>query len=1641
VSARNLCIVPLVALIVAFAAQSGWAECRLTETEVEGEPALVLENDFVQLRLRPTLGGRIDRFLYKPTNTPLTALTDGGALVDRVWNYANRDIYFQWTNAAYGYKLEPGAERAAVTLSCPGSAGVIGQRMAFEKTISLSADSAAVRADYTFSIATDAMVPQRAGLWWHNKLGVPQETTTYYVPTLQGIKSLAYGAGASGPYWWYDVARGWAAALGESGTGVAAITDYRKLMCFFHAMRGEVAMLEWAFRSEEIPNGGSTSTTVWLVPFSGLTAVSGASEQVVGEIQAAEQVSPDQAKAGVPVTVKLTGPQQWSAQVKMTWQRLPEGKVNELPAWEAQLSPESVAEKQLELQLPEPGTYVLRAQALSGDRLAADFFAQIVVGEASGEITIAPLQDRLGREGERLEDKIAGTAAAKYMPPSEEIVTPHMKWAKPYAGGKLKALILNDFTEGRETIELAQRLDMEYVAPHISSPYSMSDTTRAQAMDIVRDCLQGELDVILISGISAAILTDDVVEMMLDKVRAGSGLIMVNPNHCSEALWAALPFSAALGTKRQNNKWQAVAQHYLTVGIPWEELPPTDTYKYDTAGEVLVEAGDLPLLAVRETGQGRVVCLAYATGWSVPGGYKNALTPWIQFAPTRFAYWEYYFSLLAKCMVWAGQKEPPVQLVSVAPEQDPYMMRLDQQPALKLNVTNSAAAVELVARVTVNDQHGRLVRSFDKAFVAPPGTSDLAILLPELYGGLHLADIIVEDAQGRKVTWATVPVHVQPPVAVTGLNADDDIYRAGDTVSAQVALSAIEPAPATVRLVTTLTDAYGRVVVQQEQQAAAQGDCDVTLEMPVPLATTAVLRVEARDDKGLLSAAEQKLLTMPPAWDRREWTAFRSMVTRTPVGGYSRQYLQQVRTDLVKNVGIDTCNTTSQWLDDTEQRSTFAVGMHSQVFGVAANVLSVTRARSKDHLTFAQQREAYVRTHDKQYLQRAWCLNADDTRQAVGAYLEKTAAAVARYRPLGYVCGDELSVTDHTTPFDYDFNPGCLEKFRQWLQQQYPSLAALNAEWDTDFATWHEVMPMTADEVGDRSNYAPWADHRTFMEVTLAEFIRWMDRTLESYDPGARLGTSGTQPAAPYGGHDWWRLSHAFDFLRAYDSQNMGEMHRSFNDQMLVATVWSHYQVKDPVVGHRLWHVLLNGADGAVYFNTDTLVKPDDYTYTQAAADGGKHIIEMRSGVARLLHECDGRAADVYMHYSQPSIHGTFITGSETSFKDNRAGWVKAIEDNALQMKFLSYAQLEAGELTKLMPAAFILPYSVAISDKEAEQIKAYVEAGGVLIADARTGLMDEHCAPRSAGVLDELFGIERTEINPKARRRDGEAVFTKALGECDPTPIVFQDLSGDTTIKVTSGTALGEMAGTPVLIVRNVGKGKAVLLNLFMDSYPRRRDLAVEQPLRQLLGEVFDLAGVKPFAQIAAPDAGRYYVARYYSGDADYLGILRGLDGEATGEAEASPRHFLMQVEFPRQAHVYDLRGGEYLGTTDHTEKLMAEGHCQMYSLLPYQVTAVSVTPRAKTKQPGDRVAYQVGLVSDGQQPGMHVFRVQVSDPSGVKDYYGTQITADDGSGEAEFDLALNDAPGTWEIRATDVATGISGTAQFTVTAARGGE
>ncbi|MCE5237770.1 beta-galactosidase [bacterium] len=1600
-----------------------FAACTVQQQTVGGEPVVVLDNDLVRVTVAPMRGGQISDIVLKATGKHLCA-EETGLFVDRVWNYDDPQIYQQWEKLPYEFKLKGGGTDAAVELTRRGNGDVAG-RMIVHKTFSLTDGSAAIRADYRFEIAQEAMTPMRIGMWFHGRPGVRGEKNTFVLPSDGKIQEIAYGAGAKGEYWWYQPERGWLAARGESGDGLAICMEYKRLMLFYQWLHDAMPGLEWAFRSFDIQNGESLDTTVWLVPFQGLPNVTGAAPEVVGALEIAPQVAADAKEVPFKVTLSGSGPAECTLR---TYIKGPDGQ--ESKRTESQLTlkplPTFSASTDTFVKPAGPGTYVVRAVVEIGGKSVLEFERPCIVRQATGQYALQPLEQRLGREGEKFGDKMATAGNA---PPdlklSGEIVTPHTPWARPYARGKTRALIINSYLTGRETIELAQRLDLDYVAPTVGSSYELGYTigllpreiNLKQSQGYVRAALKQDYDVILIGGLTGAFFDQELLDAIFAKVRNGTGLVWVQPNKLPAEAEALLPLTQFKPTNLPQLTWKKTADHALTAGLPWEALPQTGCSAYKANGELLALAGDRPLLAVREEGKGRIVGLGYNTSWQGPGSYSNGITPWVRNATQQFPYWDYHYGLLARAMLWAARREPELRVKEVSGQLPGDPISSSTEGVIGVTVDNPGPARQVEAWVGIRDEFGQVEAQSTLKCQVPTGVGAIYPKWPgRMTCGLHLVDVILREG-GKVVAWGSgaVKPSMQWVATLKDLKTDKECYGGGDTLAATVGLTGAAPGRK-LTLQWLLTDALGRLLATQTVPVeAGKSEATGTLAVPEPLAQAGVVRAVLLDEGKPLSVQQAQVLLMPTRTARRDWNPMTWTLWGNPAGAYSVDSLHQVASDQCRRMGLDTVQVSSSWLQPEENRSNYEAGFRLMPYGIGGNPLRLPERQGRDGKPgFHDLQEQYVKTHDKQYLVRPVSLEDPAMRAEQAKQIAERVKVLAPFKPMGYCLGDELGTTYYTTPFDFDFSPVSLAAFRQWLQTQYADLAALNREWETQFATWDEVMPMTALEVAKRGNYAPWADHRTYMEFAFADYMKFVRDEVRKTDPEGRIGISGTQAAEAYGGFDWWRLAHTLDFIQAYDHQNTGEMHRSFG---MVSLPWWGYASLNPDLSYTMWNRFLNQARGGSFFVYNYMLNPD-MTLPKSAADGLSDIRDQQAGLGLLLALC-ARPPDVLVHYSQASIHAAYICDNDDLFRNNRDGWMRAIDDCGMQADFISYAEIENGKLATFKaagtrPRVLILPYSQALSAKEVEAIRAFVQAGGVVIADGRPGLMDEHCRTLPQGALDEVFGI--------ASKPDG--VEKMLQGDLALRGLKVDDYCASPSLTLTTGKARADIAGKPAYILNQYGKGGAILLNMFLNSYPRRQELGAENVLSAFVHTVFDSIGAESYCEVSVSSGHRVKVRHFVNGAAHYVGFLR--DTKPGGCTVSTVQKLGMQV--------YDARQGKYVGTGRLSFEMTA-GEARLLTLLPEQVAAVRVQASATKLAPGAQVQYTVAAL--GQKTKLpRAFGVEVTDPAGtLRSYYGAQLAATQDVARGSFQLALNDTPGKWQIVATDLATGTKGAASFTVT------
>jgi hypothetical protein len=366
-------------------------------------------------------------------------------------------------------------------------------------------------------------------------------------------------------------------------------------------------------------------------------------------------------------------------------------------------------------------------------------------------------------------------------------------------------------------------------------------------------------------------------------------------------------------------------------------------------------------------------------------------------------------------------------------------------------------------------------------------------------------------------------------------------------------------------------------------------------------------------------------------------------------------------------------------------------------------------------------------------------------------------------RPLFYNLADESGIADLAAAWDFDRSAPSLQGFREWLQGQYPSLAALNAEWGTEFAAWGAVQPMLTDAAIQRTdgNFSAWSDFKAWMDVAFARAVRVGTDAVHATDPAALAALEGGQIPG-WGGYDYTLLAPAVDVMEIYDTADALDLAMAFNPRLLALRTSF---ARGPREAHAAWRSLLHGGRGEVVWD-----EADDVVGADGSA--GPRGVELRAlsqaiaPVAALLREAQPAPDAVAVFYSQASFrvrwlldrqagdHDWTARDAEREYDDNawrasRRVLLQRLSEIGVQPRMVSGATVGRGALQGVR--VLLLPHAIALSDQEVLNIKAFRAGGGTVLADTEPGLFDGHGRRRATPPLPEVG-------HPQAVRPDGEA-------------------------------------------------------------------------------------------------------------------------------------------------------------------------------------------------------------------------------------------------------------------------------------------
>ncbi|MCC6487966.1 MAG: beta-galactosidase trimerization domain-containing protein, partial [Candidatus Hydrogenedentes bacterium] len=558
-------------------------------------------------------------------------------------------------------------------------------------------------------------------------------------------------------------------------------------------------------------------------------------------------------------------------------------------------------------------------------------------------------------------------------------------------------------------------------------------------------------------------------------------------------------------------------------------------------------------------------------------------------------------------------------------------------------------------------------------------------------------------------------------------------------------------------------------------------------------------------------------------------------------------------------------------------------------------------------------------------------------------------------------------------------------------------------------------------------NFARWYDRQAFQNDSYVHWCKLYQEAFLKIDPQAWTGFEGTDSftirkftTRSRQGGDIDAFVRELDYFGPYEGP-ANEVVRSIAPPGFPMGNWIGYDPDPEMLLHKYWSQVADNMNTVQWWRFDNLdgyhgyIMPtlDLFPETRELFDDTAIV---RDGLGTLLMQCSMHDDGLAMLYSLPSTYIAHFDGNDTygDYKRDHAEWHRLIHGAGLQFRYVTDRMLRLGEFDPTRYKVLILPLAFALDPKEAEVIRAFVEGGGTVIADVRPALYDGHCKPLEQGALDDLFGIARTgkrdAMEVDRLRVDGELNSAKVRlqwGNWHGKDI-YPRMKVDPNVTLTTGKPLGQAyhihywtgLESPLCIVNEYGKGRAILLNFSIFNAPAGKFMA----------DLLAAAGIAPAVPVTRTD-GRplrdVEVTRWDNGKAGLLALLGTHEGDAL-------------VRLPEPRHVYNLKKHQYLGLLQEFTTSLRPNRASFFALHPEAVAPPELQVSPDAVAPGSLAQAKVRIPG---AVGGHPITLRATSPAGDEvPWLNEQVIAGADEVAIPLPIAHNDPAGTWRIRVTDL-------------------
>jgi hypothetical protein len=1150
------------------------------------------------------------------------------------------------------------------------------------------------------------------------------------------------------------------------------------------------------------------------------------------------------------------------------------------------------------------------------------------------------------------------------------LLRPGIAWADPYALGRLRLLIVLPWNAAHESAELRSRIPADislitmaagdkWVNPQAGElAYEPVPPDGVALTDTARRLLSPgyRYDAILIGKVAWSAIPAEIQGRILEKVRGGTALVWISPWDVPAELRQEMALSEADNALARAVR-AAVPLSLLPLDVDCEQTAPKSYYPR-RIGPPDFRCGKL--------GGGNVVWLDYQDRTVKPQHAEDRrtvcnVTPWTYYAeglaltpflPYDELHYEYYFSILGKALYQAAGKTTAVQLSAVEPGVSVARQALPAAPVAFAVGLPGADLRDTSFTYEVRDRQGRVVQT--GAGALPPGTRQFSPPLARLPRGTYVVDLWALQ-RGAVLDWASAALVVTDTQYLDAVVPAQEYFARSESIRGRVAFATPPGRGRSTRV--ELWDTYERLVAV------------TTLTRDAEFAFPPVAHPFSRAYRVVVKVMEKDV-----AVDRAEtWVG----LPANTVDDYQFfMWANAIRTranrtlmHLCREFAVTGYYDGALYYPQREQLLESAAALAQN--NLLANPYSM---------------HAVLRLTPQASLQQ--------TVTGLTDWLQARLEAYRRYGVMAYSTCEECYIDRTEGSWD---NPEALRDYHVFLQERYGDVARLNEIWSSAFKGFGEITPISLTEAKSSRQPTRWLEQERHKVERFNRLYETIYEHIQKADPGARMSLDCT------GGmdYDWPRMA------KIATAGTQASLEAFSKDRGNLVGTWIGYYINENnewTMRTTPWRYLFQGGTHvhwwpAAYAFTADLCEP--MLCLQQAAEECR---ELQSGAGKLLLSSQKRLDPILLLWSNDSYYAGILHPGEISWESARQRFDNLLRHTGFDYQAVGTEFLEHDLAYGDRQRVLILPASQSVSRRGVAQVKAFVEAGGVAVADFPPAVVDEYLRPYGTPEAPGQVEFETCARCKGQKRLEVDHVWQA----CPACGGAGQTMKGDVA---PSHSLLDEVFDFAQQGARHVGKG----YGLFLKGSPVRQEEwgAIRKALVEHAGVHGDIEVQDPLGNLRTDI--RSYV--FDNGRARFLGLLpdRALDNPP---AEA------LVVRLTAPTHVYDVRRQQYLGETAAVRTGILPAEAKLLAFLPERIEGLNLSLSRDSARPGDVLTLAGALLPATLQDCRLVVRIEVTRDGRREEAY-TRNVAFQGTFSYPIPLALNQTKGEYVVRATDVISG----------------